>query len=301
MTAQSTPDRSPNEACANCGAPLSGDYCAACGQSREDIRRPALSLVTETLDGLLSWDGRLLTTFRQLFTRPGRVARDYADGRRQRYTPPVRLYLIVSLIFFALMTVSGIRIVAVNITIDGDGDPSVIVTLFQPPRDSEPIILTPEQQEQVLQAAGQEDVHPRWQELALRAMNNPDVVEQQASAAASQALILMVIVFALLCAILHPKRRMIEHAIQALYFHAALLLPMALLIIAGVVAALPIAAALTMLAISVILLNGGVALFDRGFYGSSWIGAIVRSVLICMAYSTAAVFVALGLTLVATL
>ena len=40
------------EACANCGAPLSGDYCARCGQSREDIRRPALSLVTDTLETL---------------------------------------------------------------------------------------------------------------------------------------------------------------------------------------------------------------------------------------------------------
>lgn len=299
MTAQSTPDQSPNEACANCGAPLSGDYCAACGQSREDIRRPALSLVTETLDGLLSWDGRLLTTFRQLFTRPGRVARDYADGRRQRYTPPVRLYLIVSLIFFALMTVSGVRIVAVNITIDGDGDPSVIVTLFQPPRTGAVETLSSEQQEQVLAFLSANGTEGRWTEIAVRAMNDPELLEDQTSAASSQAMILMVVVFTLLCAIFHPHRRMIEHAIYALYFHAALLLPLAAAIVLGIYASPPIWAALTLLGVSVLLLNAGVALFDRGFYASSWFGAILRSVVICMAYATSAVFVAMGLIYVA--
>ncbi|MBI1233718.1 MAG: DUF3667 domain-containing protein [Alphaproteobacteria bacterium] len=301
MTGDPLQSSTQDESCANCDAPLSGDFCAACGQSREDIKRPALSLITDTLDGLLSWDGRILSTFRALYTRPGRVARDYMDGKRQSYTPPIRLYLIVSLIFFAAMTVSGVRIVGVDIITDAEGDTRVMATLFQPPREGEPVRLDAEEQVAVLASAIDQGVEQRWQDLAARAMQNPDSVEQQASAAASQALILMVIVFALLSAILHPRRRLIEHIIYAFYFHAALLIPMAILIVAAVYAALPLPVGIALLALSVLSMNGAVALFDRGFYGSSWVGATVRSILICMGYATSAVFVSLGLIIVAAL
>lgn len=289
------------ETCANCGAPLSGDYCAHCGQSREDIRRPALSLVTETLDGLLSWDGRLLTTFRQLFTRPGRVARDYADGRRQRYTPPVRLYLIVSLLFFGVIAISGVRIVAVDLSVDPDGEPNVIVTMFQRPRDGGSEPLSPEDQARVLEITNEAGIDGRWGDIVVEAMTHPDSVESAASSAASQALILMVIIFALLSAIFHPRRRMIEHAVYALYFHAALLLPLAGVLLAGIFLPLPAWLLIGLAAALVLGLNTLVALHDRGFYGSSWFGAILRSVLICMAYVTSAVFVAIGLIFVAAL
>lgn len=300
MTAQSTPDRSPNEPCANCGAPLSGEYCAACGQSREDIRRPALSLVTETLDGLLSWDGRLLTTFRQLFTRPGRVARDYADGRRQRYTPPVRLYLIVSLIFFAAMTVSGIRIIAVDLAADGPQGAGVRVTMFQPPRASEPPRLPEEVQADLLRQldeAGGSD----WSEVARLAMSEPEILEQRSSAAASQAFILMVVLFGLFCAALHPRRRIIEHAIHALYFHAAILLPFAAGLIASVLIPMPIVAAAGLAAVLLVAFVAALVLFDRGYYGSSWIGAALRTVVLLPAYALAAIAAGIGMIFLGTL
>jgi hypothetical protein len=300
MTAQSTPDRSPNEACANCGAPLSGDYCAACGQSREDIRRPALSLVTETLDGLLSWDGRLLTTFRQLFTRPGRVARDYADGRRQRYTPPVRLYLIVSLVFFALMTVSGVRIIAVDLSEDGPQGPGVRVTMFQPPRDDELPRLSTEVQDDLLRQLD-EAVGSHWSDVARLAMNEPEILEQRSSAAASQAFILMVVLFGLFCAILHPRRRIIEHAIHALYFHAAILIPFAAGVIAGVLIPMPLLAAAAMAAALLVVFVAALVLFDRGFYGSSWIGAGLRTLALLPAYALAAVAAGIGMIFLGTL
>ena len=289
------------EDCANCGAPLSGDFCASCGQSREDIRRPALSLVTDTLDGLFSWDGRILATFRALYTRPGRVARNYIDGKRQTFTPPIRLYLIVSLIFFAAMAISGVRIVAVEITPDAEGGHNVIVTMFQPPREGEPVTLDQQAQDAVLEEVIGAGGSQRWQDLAVRAMQNPEIIEEQASAAASQALILMVIVFTLLSAVLHPRRRLIEHVVHAFYFHAALLIPLALLIVAGVYATLPVPFAIGYLVVSVLALNAAVALFDRGFYGSSWFGAILRAILTSMGYATSAVFVALGLIIVAAL
>ncbi|MEN0651520.1 MULTISPECIES: DUF3667 domain-containing protein [Hyphobacterium] len=297
MTGEPIQNQTQGETCANCGAPLSGDFCAACGQSREDIRRPAWSLVTDTLDGLLSWDGRILSTYRHLFTRPGQVARDYMDGKRQSFTPPVRLYLIVSLIFFAAISFSGIRIVGVDITLDEADEVGVFVSVFQPPRQGENVELTAEQEQSILDFIETNGIADQWRDVTLRAINHPELMEDQASAASSQAMILMVIVFALLCALMHPRRRMIEHAIYALYFHAALLLPLATIVIVGVYTRLPVWAAFTLLGSSILVLNLGVALFDRGFYGSSWFGSIVRSVVICMAYATCAGFVAIGLIL----
>lgn len=290
-----------SNACANCGAALDGAYCAACGQSREDIRRPAWSLVTDTLDGLFSWDGRILTTFRQLYTRPGRVARDYVDGKRQSFTPPVRLYIIASLIFFAAIALSGVRIVAVESTTSADGAPSIFVTIFQRPRDGEAQTLSPEDQAIVMERAREQGVPEFWNNTANNAMNHPEMLEERASAASSQALILMVFVFALMSLILHPRRKLIEHTIYALYFHAAFLLPLAALIVFAVFIPLPDWAGITVLVATILVSNVAVTLYDRGFYASSWFGAILRSILICMGYVTCAVFAAIGLIFVSTL
>jgi ABC-type multidrug transport system fused ATPase/permease subunit len=286
-----------DQACANCGAALNGDFCADCGQSRDALKRPIIGLFTEALDGIFTWDGRLLTTFRQLFLRPGRVAREFVDGRRRSYTPPIRLYLIVSLVFFAAMAISGIRIVAVNITADEAGEAGLFITLFQPPRDGAPVILSEEMQQQVLTQAEDNNISSQIQELVLLAMNNPDVVEERAAAAASQAMILMVFVFALLSAVLHPRRRLIEHAVHALYFHAALLLPFAAIIISGIYLPLPLWAGIGLAVATVLLMAGMILFFERGFYDSSWIGAALRLFPVLLGYLSGAVCVALGLIL----
>jgi hypothetical protein len=46
-------------------------------------------------------DGRLLRTVRYLFTRPGFLSREHAEGRRASYVSPLRLYLVFSVLFFA--------------------------------------------------------------------------------------------------------------------------------------------------------------------------------------------------------
>jgi len=284
--------------CANCDAALGGDYCAQCGQSRSALQRPFLTLLTEALDGVLNWDGRLMTTFRRLFARPGKIARAYIDGKRQSHTPPLRLYLVVSLVFFALMEVSGVRIVAVDSSVDESGDPNVAVTMFQRPRDGDAHVMTPEEQAIVLEGAREADISGPVERIVRRAMTAPEAVEQQAASSASQAMILMVFVFALLSGLFHPRRPIIEHAVHALYFHAALLLPFAGFILLGIyIPGLPIWGAVALALTALFSMSAGFVLFDRGFYGSSWIGAILRSIPIMLGYVTGAVFVAIGLIL----
>jgi hypothetical protein len=89
----------PGGACANCGAPLQGRYCHDCGQVADTHKRSILHLMWEAIEGLLHLDGRLLRTAPDLFLHPGRLARDYMEGRIARHVPPFRTFLVALLLF----------------------------------------------------------------------------------------------------------------------------------------------------------------------------------------------------------
>lgn len=93
------------EDCPNCGAVVALEYCPACGQRRGDYRRSLGSLLGELVRELLELDGRLGRTLRALL-RPGRLTREFNDGRRRRYTSPIRLYLFVCVALFATASVT---------------------------------------------------------------------------------------------------------------------------------------------------------------------------------------------------
>jgi len=93
--------------CANCETPLTGRYCAQCGQDRRDI--PSVrGLLGEVIGSLTNLDSTFWGTVLPLLTRPGEVTRRYLEGRRRRYAGPVRGYLWVSLIYFLLLSLFGV-------------------------------------------------------------------------------------------------------------------------------------------------------------------------------------------------
>jgi len=51
---------------------------------------------------LLELDSRVWRTLIPLITRPGKLTRDYLEGRRARYMPPFRTYLVLSIVFFLI-------------------------------------------------------------------------------------------------------------------------------------------------------------------------------------------------------
>lgn len=91
-----------NEAsCRNCGATLLGEYCAACGQRRFRAQDRRLAhLLGESFDALTDFDGRIWLSLRAALLQPGRIARDWFDGRRARWIPPIRLFLLANLLYF---------------------------------------------------------------------------------------------------------------------------------------------------------------------------------------------------------
>lgn len=89
-------------ACLNCGTPLNGPYCFYCGQPDRNFVRFFPALLREVLSESLEFDSRFMRTMVPLLLKPGRLTRDYLNGRRFRYTPPLRLYLFSSIFFFLL-------------------------------------------------------------------------------------------------------------------------------------------------------------------------------------------------------
>jgi hypothetical protein len=94
----------PAPTCQNCGAALAGPYCAACGQRDEREVRTIGHFAHEAFEGLTHADSRLWRTLWPLLSKPGLLTRDFFQGRRQAYLPPVRLYLVISLVFFLALS-----------------------------------------------------------------------------------------------------------------------------------------------------------------------------------------------------
>ena len=92
--------------CPNCGEPLHGRYCSRCGQRNEKHDRSFLLVVWDALEGLTHLDGRIAQTLPALALRPGRLVRDLIEGRRARHIPPFRLFLITLLLFMSVIEFS---------------------------------------------------------------------------------------------------------------------------------------------------------------------------------------------------
>jgi hypothetical protein len=88
--------------CLNCGTHLQGPFCYYCGQPDKNFMRFFPVLLREFLEDFLELDSRFTRTMKPLLFLPGKLTRDYLDGRRFRYTPPIRLYIFSSMAFFIL-------------------------------------------------------------------------------------------------------------------------------------------------------------------------------------------------------
>lgn len=100
--AAAPPDRSHDAhpgRCENCSAELHGHYCHDCGQSVHNPVRNFGHAVEEVFESFWHLDGRVFRTLRDLLS-PGKVARDYLAGHRVRYLPPLRLFVIASVLTF---------------------------------------------------------------------------------------------------------------------------------------------------------------------------------------------------------
>lgn len=83
--------------CLNCGAEITGPFCAQCGQASHP-HRSLTHVVEEFLHGVLHFDTKAWRTLPMVIFRPGTLTRNYVYGKRARYISPLALFLFT--IFF---------------------------------------------------------------------------------------------------------------------------------------------------------------------------------------------------------
>jgi hypothetical protein len=94
-------------ACLNCGTPLVGSHCHACGQ-RGHQHKTLGAFFHDLLHGALHFEGKLWRTLPMLFLRPGRLTREYVDGRRASYVSPIALFLFSVFVMFATLQIGSV-------------------------------------------------------------------------------------------------------------------------------------------------------------------------------------------------
>jgi len=92
--------------CLNCNTVLVGSHCHACGQTAH-VHRTLSAFFHDLLHGVFHFEGKIWRTLPLLVWRPGRLTREYIEGRRASYVSPIALFLFVVFLTFAVFNAIG--------------------------------------------------------------------------------------------------------------------------------------------------------------------------------------------------
>jgi hypothetical protein len=80
---------------------LQGKYCHACGQKRIKAEDKKLKhFLEEFFASLFFADGKILRSFRLMFSKPGGLSRSYISGARKKYVSPLQMFFFANLLYF---------------------------------------------------------------------------------------------------------------------------------------------------------------------------------------------------------
>lgn len=99
-------DDLPIKTCRNCGAEVSAEFCAVCGQreGRGDLQ--FFDAVGDVFGEVATPDSKFWRTILALLFKPGFLSAEFNAGRRASYLPPFRLYLVISFVTFLLISLT---------------------------------------------------------------------------------------------------------------------------------------------------------------------------------------------------
>lgn len=88
--------------CLNCstGLDISEKHCHQCGQLNSTKKLTIKDFFEEFLSNFYAYDSRLRNSILSIFTKPGHLAREFNEGKRQKYANPFRLFLSFSIVLF---------------------------------------------------------------------------------------------------------------------------------------------------------------------------------------------------------
>lgn len=111
--------------CYNCQTLLaqSENFCPNCGQENHSRQASTRILISDFLNDYLTFDSKLFKSVIPLVSKPGFITKEYLDGKRQQFIPPIRVFLFLSFIYFGLSFLLSEDSGAATLTInDEDGE-----------------------------------------------------------------------------------------------------------------------------------------------------------------------------------
>jgi hypothetical protein len=109
--------------CPNCGTTLEGPFCGQCGQKVAPLNPSFGEFLHDLIHELAHVDSKIVQSVRLLLLRPGFLSREHFDGRRSRYVSPIRLYLVFSLLYFAVAAFSPVSAMRITFKPGPNDDP----------------------------------------------------------------------------------------------------------------------------------------------------------------------------------
>ncbi|MFN3931273.1 MAG: DUF3667 domain-containing protein [Brevundimonas sp.] len=278
--------------CADCSASLHGRFCHLCGHDSRPPPRRLRDLADDLLDNVFSFTTALPVTLKSMLLTPGAVPRAHMDGDRSRFLSPVKLYVTASLIFFLFMGLTGV--VMLQVRIEKTGDPWVRIAndeifaggfhglpywLQRPTNEAPDSEILAALEAASRQQEGADDFD-RSSVIVLREfIQNPASVNNEIATWMPRALWLLMPVYALLLWPLYARGRLlIEHVIFSLWAHSLMFI---LLVLGAIWNFLGVGHGLLLaFALYQVWITRGL----RGYYGSSWKGAVLKGAALNLAY-----------------
>lgn len=105
-----------NTLCPNCENNFNNEFefCPHCGQKNKKVKLDFKYLVNDFLSGSFNIDSKFFTTFRFLIAKPAYLTKEFLSGKRTKYITPLRIYLLVSLVYFFVLSLSDESILKFN-------------------------------------------------------------------------------------------------------------------------------------------------------------------------------------------
>ncbi|MEP6731787.1 MAG: DUF3667 domain-containing protein [bacterium] len=261
--------------CLNCGTNVQLEYCPECGQHTIDPDPTLREFLRELAEEFFHWDGKLVTTFRLLVTKPGALTQEYLGGKRVRYISPLRLYLACSILYFFV----GAIVPPPRMITNGSG----LSTQLGP--------ITVAQTDTALALASLDKMAKkgRWVGRVFgkhfgNALRHRAEIPTHLAAAIPKTMFVLVPLFAALVmfAMRRSRRRFPQHLAFALHTHAFVFLVLALMFVRRFTLSLPVHIIVPLVCIGAIVTY--LVRSMRTVYDVSLGGAIGRTALVATTY-----------------
>jgi hypothetical protein len=224
-----------SDKCLNCGADLNpGDrYCHHCGQKNLSSRLGLKELISQFLTDYFAIDSTLWKTLRLLFFKPGKLTKEFIEGKRKRYVPPFRLYIFLSFIYFFSLALStdplnsgGEPYFSLN---PDEGNSGLTLNIDstisnQADRDTSLIRITEPTENDSLASGERSPIQEFFVSQANKVNKNPDLFINSLFRQISVAMFFLLPVFGGLLKLFHFKREpyYVSHLVHSVHIHSFL-------------------------------------------------------------------------------